>query len=107
MTVSTAFSEVLPLLTFQYNYHDWFNIVMGSIYGSYNHHLIEPLYQEDRYLRDKPENGLQLLFNFSHFESEVWCAWERFIFPGSPFKEQIFAGTSNKIILQIRKINYQ
>lgn len=94
-----GFSEATPLFTFQYAPSQYFDMVIGTIYGSYNHRLIEPLYQSDLYYREQQENGLQLLFDFKRFRSDIWVSWEKFIFPGDPFQEKIFGGYSGNMFV--------
>lgn len=94
-----GFTQATPLLTFQYAGTSWFDLVIGTIYGSYNHNLIEPLYQSDRYYREQQENGLQLLFNRKHFRADIWASWEKFIFQNDPSQEKIFGGVSGSLIL--------
>ncbi|MDP4225838.1 MAG: hypothetical protein Q8910_05615 [Bacteroidota bacterium] len=93
------FSDVLPVFSFQYKLLPQLDVVMGSIYGGLNHKLIEPVYQFENSYNHPVENGVQFLYKSSRIESDIWLEWERFIFQGSPYQEQLCQGTSSKIWL--------
>lgn len=73
------------------------NLVIGNLYGSLQHNLAEPLYSTDRHYLKPPETGIQFLVKSRYFENDYWLNWEKFILPGSPFKEEFVMGTSGKI----------
>ena len=73
------------------------DFVLGSLYGTINHKLIEPLFQFEKYYENNVENGLQFLYHNRYIESDLWVNWERFIFPNSPYKEEFTTGFSNTI----------
>lgn len=88
------FSDIQPLLRFQYQPSPVFQMVMGTLYGGTEHGLIEPLYRWEQEFMNPVENGLQFLFNTSHIKADIWLQWEKFIFRGDPFQEQLTVGTS-------------
>jgi hypothetical protein len=92
-----SFNQVLPILSVQHKLGDNLDLVMGSIYGTLEHKLEEPLFRVDRYFQDHVEYGLQLLYNDKNrFNYDFWVNWEQYILPGDPFQEEIQAGwTSN------------
>jgi hypothetical protein len=89
-----GFSNVEPLLRFQYQPVSYFQVVMGAIYGGANHGLIEPIYQWERDLMYPVENGLQFLFNADRIKADIWLQWVNFIFRNDPFQEQLRVGSS-------------
>jgi hypothetical protein len=73
--------------------------IFGNLEGAMSHRYIEPLYNIE-YAVSKPlENGLQFKIDKKRFFSDTWIDWQRMIYYGSPFKEEISAGTSNMLTL--------
>jgi hypothetical protein len=93
------YSKVLPVFTFQYKIGPHLDFVLGSLYGTINHKLVEPLFQFERYYENNEESGMQFLYHHRYIESDLWVNWERFIFPNSPYKEEFTSGFSNTIKL--------
>jgi hypothetical protein len=92
-------SRFTPVLSFQYRMADGIDLVLGTIYGTTNHRLIEPVFQFDRYNINHVENGFQFLFDKKHVWSDLWMNWETFIFDRSPIQERFTVGTSTLIKL--------
>jgi len=93
------FTRATPIFTFQYKACKGIDIVMGTLYGSLNHRLIEPVYRFEGYMENNIENGMQLLIDKNRFRTDVWLSWEKFIFTGDPFREEFTIGTSSEIFL--------
>jgi len=92
-------TQILPLFTFSYKPVKNVTLLFGSIYGTVNHQLIEPIYQFDRYYDKNIENGIQLLFNNRYIQSDIWLNWEKFILKNDPFKEEFNVGGSVDLFL--------
>ena len=93
------YTQEQPVLTFQYHIWDGLDMVLGTLYGTANHNLIEPLFQFDRYMNDHVENGLQFLLDNKRIKSDLWLNWEQFIFIQSPIQEQFTVGSSNSFLI--------
>lgn len=93
------FDRLLPVLTLQYDASDHFTLVFGTIYGTVNHGLIEPVQDFENYLINNYENGFQLLWNYPQFRSDLWLNWEQFLKPGDPFQEKFTAGSNSSVML--------
>ncbi|MCL2650858.1 MAG: hypothetical protein FWD60_07525 [Candidatus Azobacteroides sp.] len=78
----------------QYAINPEFNLVLGNIYGGLNHRLIEPLYQWESQLIEKPESGLQLVYKNERFFGDVWVDWRRYIEFGDSVPELLTFGMS-------------
>ena len=89
-------SDVRPVFTAVYKFSDVISLVMGSVYGSLNHRLPEPLYKYDRSMYDFPEEGVQALVHTSWLEGDYWLQWRNFILPGDPDQERLVFGTSSR-----------
>ena len=86
--------HVLPFLRAQVALTPNFQIVIGSIYGSVHHGLIEPLYNPETALSGDPETGLQFLWDTRWFKFDTWVNWESFIFDGDYHQESFTYGLS-------------
>jgi len=88
-------SDVRPVFSVTYQFNPAVSLIMGTLYGSLNHHLPEPLYQYDRSIFDYPEEGVQTLVHTSWMEGDYWLQWRNFILPGDPHQEELVFGTSS------------
>jgi hypothetical protein len=96
-----------PVVSFQYRMTEGIDLIIGTIYGTTNHKLIEPIFQFDRYNTNHVENGFQFLFDKKHVWSDLWMNWETFIFDRSPIQEQFTVGTSTQVKLTDPDNNFQ
>ena len=78
----------------QYAVTPEFNVVLGNIYGGLNHRLIEPLFQWERQLMEKPESGLQFTYQNQRYFGDIWIDWQRYIERGDPVPELLTFGMS-------------
>jgi hypothetical protein len=76
---------------------------ISGIFGNYesamSHRFIEPLFNIDYALSKPLENGLQFKVDRKRIFSDTWIDWQKMIYQGSPFKEEISAGTSNMFMV--------
>jgi hypothetical protein len=93
------FHQTLPVFRAHFTNHNGFHFVMGTIYGTLNHKLIEPLFRFENFIEKNTENGVQLIFDKKFFNLDVWVDWEQFIFPNDSFQEHISGGYSGRINL--------
>jgi len=84
------------LLSFQYKIHPYLDFILGNIYGSINHKLIEPLLDPERFLTKNIENGIQFLWNNDRIYADLWLDWEQQILQGDPFQEKFNVGLSSE-----------
>ncbi|WP_280671615.1 MULTISPECIES: hypothetical protein [unclassified Dysgonomonas] len=76
------------------------NVVLGNLYGGVNHRLIEPLYQWERHYTQRPESGLQFLYDDGkRYFADVWVNWERFIEHGDTVPEVLTFGASARAVI--------
>jgi len=99
-------TKVSILLSFQYKLLPKLDFVLGNIYGTVNHKLIDPLFDYERYLYDNIENGIQFLWNGDRFTADLWLDWQQQIFYDDPFQEKFNVGLSSNYIL-VKNDNYQ
>ena len=84
----------VPVLTVQHALNKNINMVFGTIFGTTNHGLKEPIFGFEKYLLENYENGMQFLFDYPAFIGDVWLNWEQFIKAGDPFQEKFTAGAN-------------
>lgn len=99
--------QIRPILSFDYQACSWLRMVMGTLYGSNNHHLGEPLYDRERWFYDYKEDGLQILTKTAHWESDTWLNWEQFLEPWTAEQERFTLGTRHNLqLLETHNSNY-
>jgi hypothetical protein len=103
----TNFTQQQPVFSFQYHIYDGLDMVLGTLYGTTNHRLVEPIFQFDRYMNDHVENGLQFLLDRDRLRSDLWLNWERFIFDLSPVQEIFTVGSSSSLRITNKESNWQ
>jgi hypothetical protein len=86
-------SSLQPLFTIRYKQGP-FNVLFGTLEGSLNHRLIEPIYCFERVMTDRLEEGVQLLVQEPRTFLDVWVNWERMIYRGSNAQEELSGGIS-------------
>ncbi|MGF1532602.1 MAG: hypothetical protein ACFCUI_02785 [Bernardetiaceae bacterium] len=86
-----ARSEWLPVLRLKYERTRW-AFLFGTLEGHLNHGLIEPLFDFERLLTRRLENGFQFWYKGNRLRAEAWIDWQRVIYAGSPFQEEIVGG---------------
>jgi hypothetical protein len=94
-----GFSQVTPYFRFQYRILTNLDLIIGNLYSTLNHRMIEPIYGFDRYLEENVENGIQFLYHNSHFRGDLWLNWQKFIGFSDPQQEQFSLGYTSEIIL--------
>ncbi|MBN2681348.1 MAG: hypothetical protein JXR58_02460 [Bacteroidales bacterium] len=101
------FHQTLPVFRAHYTNHKGFHFVMGTIYGTLNHKLIEPIYRFENYIEKNTENGIQLIFDKKFFNLDIWVDWEQFIFQNDINQEHISGGYSGSInLLKLKDIEF-
>lgn len=92
----SAFHAV-PFFRVHYKPLPGISLVLGNIYGSNNHGLIEPLYNKEMVMTSDPEAGVQFLWNTRCFNMDMWVNWESFIFQGDNRQEEFTFGVSSRV----------
>lgn len=90
-------TKAIPVIGIKYAPIKNLNIILGNIYGSTNHGIIEPMFEFERYLNNNIENGLQFLWDSKNIHADLWLDWEQFILQGDPFQEKFNVGLSSQL----------
>ena len=90
------FTTVQPVFRLQARF-DSLQVIFGTLQGSLNHQLIEPLYDFERVMLDRLEEGLQAIYHRERLWLDAWVDWERTIYEGDPFQEVVSGGLSARV----------
>lgn len=89
-----AYSDVQPTLSLKIRNNN-VNFIFGTLEGSVHHRLIEPLYDFERVLNRRLENGGQLLWmKDNSLFLDAWIDWQKMIYANSTEPERFVAGVS-------------
>ena len=88
--------HIVPFFQVQLALTPRFHLIIGNLYGKNNHHLIEPLYNQEIGLSGDPETGLQVLWNAPVMDLDTWINWESFIFENDKHQESFTFGLSSR-----------
>ncbi|PLX11944.1 MAG: hypothetical protein C0597_14240 [Marinilabiliales bacterium] len=98
--------EARLLLSFQYKIYPNLDLILGNIYGTVNHRMIEPLLEFERYLDKNVENGIQFLWKSDRIFADLWLNWEQQILQGDPYQEKFNVGLSSDFLI-VDQDNYR
>ena len=102
---NNKFRPVIPTYTVSYTKKN-LKINFGTIEGSLDHNLIEPLYAMENFIDKRIENGLQIKGRFSRLVYDTWIDWEKMIYRTSKSPEQFTVGISTDLkIIEKPNIN--
>jgi hypothetical protein len=68
--------------------------IFGNLDGSFNHGLIEPLYDFESGLIDRQETGLQTIIDSDRMFLDLWVNWETMLYEGDNDQEEVSGGIS-------------
>lgn len=94
----TKGAHLLPWFRAQADFRN-LSIVLGNIYGSQNHGLIEPLFNPETNLSQDPETGLQILWDRPRFHADFWLNWQSYIFREDTHQEAFTVGITWRTLL--------
>jgi hypothetical protein len=99
------YSEIAPVFSMKIKLHE-LDLIFGTLEGSLNHGLIEPLYDFEKIMLDRNENGIQVLMNKKKLDMDFWINWEHMLYTGDSTQEKLSGGVSSKLKL-IEKERFQ
>ena len=70
--------------------------LFGTLQGTASHRYIEPLYDFERVILNRIENGIQYIGTYDKFWFDAWIDWQRSIYRRSPYQEEIAGGISSE-----------
>lgn len=87
------FSEIAPTFTAQYTFLNG-RVLFGTLEGATSHRLIEPLFDFERVLINRLENGFQFKIDKPGLFLDIWADWQNMIYRGDNDQEEVTAGVS-------------
>ena len=71
---NSNYTQIAPTLSIKYH-NRGFSVIFGNLEGSLNHRLIEPLYDFERVLNNRLENGMQVQMMRDNLFLDAWIDW--------------------------------
>jgi len=99
------FTIIEPSFSFRYIKNN-FKMLFGSLDGSVNHQLIEPIYNFERIFTNRLENGAQFVLNKKYFDFDIWIDWLSMTYKYSGNQEQLLFGL-NANVLKLKKDKWE
>jgi hypothetical protein len=91
-------TQLAPTFTVKFRHRNW-NYLFGTLEGSVSHNLIEPLYNFERLLQQRIENGLQINHQTDRTFFDGWISYLQNTRPGYTRQEQFWGGISSEFSL--------
>ncbi len=91
-------TQIAPTFTVKFRHRNW-NYLFGTLEGSVSHNLIEPLYNFERLLQQRIENGLQINHQTDRTFFDGWISYLQNTRPGYARQEQFWGGISAELSL--------
>lgn len=95
---SSGYQDFQPTFTVKWQQENW-AFVFGTLEGNVSHGYVEPLYDFERVINDRLENGLQFLLNTHRVKLDAWIDWSKMIYPADPVREEVAGGISSALHL--------
>ncbi|MGV3538524.1 MAG: hypothetical protein ACO1OQ_01860 [Rufibacter sp.] len=92
------YSLVQPTFTIRYE-EDGKALLFGTLEGHVNHGYIEPLYDFERVITNRLENGIQFLLDKPGVKLDAWIDWQRYNRRMDSFQEEVAGGASAELAL--------
>ena len=94
-----GFSQFRPLFSVRFLTGKNSKLVFGNLNSSLQHNLTDYLLNQEYYLTQNCQSGLEFIYQGSAFKTDTWIDWRQFIFKDSPFPEILLFGSSNSLQL--------
>lgn len=92
---NTDYSRISPTFTVDIEWRS-LHFLFGTLRGSLQHQLIEPIYDFEKVMTDRLENGIQAVLDHGRFYMDFWIDWERMLYKGDPEQEELSGGLVTK-----------
>jgi len=101
------FNSIAPTFSLRYQKKD-FKMIFGTLDGSLNHRLIEPMYGFDRFMTNRLENGAQFILTKKYFDFDIWIDWQNMLYRLVDDYERFWLGISaNAFKYKKNKFSFQ
>ncbi len=85
------FRQIRPLFTLKYR-HGPHHLIFGNLEGNLRHGYIEPLFDFERVMTDRLEEGIQYQLQTPRTNLDAWVNWQRQQYRFSDFQEEVAGG---------------
>jgi hypothetical protein len=99
---STGYQNIAPTFTAKIQKENW-ALLFGTLEGNLNHGYIEPLYDFERVMTNRLENGLQYQLNTYRLGLDAWLDWNHMLYRGEDDQEKVNGGAAIGILLLERQ----
>jgi hypothetical protein len=90
---TNRYKQVRPTFTIKIQ-KPHYQLLFGNLQANVSHRYIEPLYDFEKVINDPLENGVQFIWHRDKLWLDSWIDWEKMIYKGDPFREEIAGGIS-------------
>ncbi|WP_245842229.1 hypothetical protein [Pontibacter ummariensis] len=97
-----GYQEVAPTFSVKIQQRHW-ALIFGTLEGSLNHGYIEPLYDFERVILNRLENGIQYKVNTRRIGLDAWVDWANMLYRGENDQEKINGGLAAGVLLWERE----
>jgi hypothetical protein len=103
----SGYTDIAPVLTAKYQKKS-LSLLLGTLEGSLNHRFIEPVYDVERFINDRLEQGAQVIINKEKLWLDWYVDWEKAIEVNAPYREELTMGLSTRIgLLRNQKLRIE
>lgn len=88
-----GYEEIVPTFSLEY-LHGNTKVIFGNLEGSVSHRLIKPLYDFEKVMTDRLENGIQFIVDKDNLFFDGWVDWQHMLYKGENDQEVINGGLS-------------
>ena len=98
----TGIYRSYPLISVKYQ-HGNTTLINGSLEGSVNHRMLEPIFDFEKTITEPVEYGTQFMISNKRLFLDAFINWKKMIYKPSPVQEQVLGGISTDVKLINRK----
>ncbi|WP_299825580.1 hypothetical protein [uncultured Pontibacter sp.] len=88
---SSGYQDISPTFSVKFLKENW-SFTFGTLEGNLSHGYIEPLYDFERLMLNRLENGLQYKMNTHRVKIDAWLNWANMLYRGEDNQEQVDGG---------------
>lgn len=99
---ASGYEDIAPTFTIKVQREQW-QLLFGTLEGNLNHGYIEPLYDFERLILNRLENGVQYKLNTHRLRLDAWADWVNMLYRGEDDQEQVNGGAAMAILLLERE----
>ncbi|WP_229802145.1 hypothetical protein [Pontibacter akesuensis] len=95
---ASGYEDIAPTFTIKVQQENW-ALLFGTLEGNLNHGYIEPLYDFERLLTNRLENGIQFKRNTRGLRLDAWVDWANMLYEGENDQELVNGGAVANFLL--------